>query len=296
MRPTTAASLLAAFLLTAAISRDLFAAPARPTIPAPREESRVWVVAGDWMPSEEEAVQDALKKAQATLTEYLRAQSPPMLWVPDPTYIRQRLWTNLNADESRFKMLNWKQAQQMVMGEGVWLGEKSWEEFRKAGMPEAIIKQLKSLDRRTFATREECRAALETVLDKQAMQHYQAMILNQAGGANAHIVQMEAQDLDPVVGTMFRSAVRIEVTAFARQDFENQQRVFEKSTRQHRAISRQKILAAVLGGFVALLMVVTLYLRMEDATKGYYTRLLRMAAVVGLALVGAVLWVMMRRM
>src|SRR5947209_4830901 len=119
MRPTTTVSLLAALLLTAAAIRDLSAAPARPA-PATekRDETPYWVVAGDWMPSEEEAVQDALKKSQTPLVEYLRSQKPPMVWMPDPTYIRQRLWTNLNANEPKFKTLGWKNAQEVIIGDG----------------------------------------------------------------------------------------------------------------------------------------------------------------------------------
>jgi len=45
-----------------------------------------------------------------------------------------------------------------------------------------------------------------------------------------------------------------------------------------------------------LLLAVAGYLRLEDATKGYYTRLLRLAAVAFVALVGAGLWMMARRL
>jgi len=296
MRPTTTVTLLAAFLLTAAAIRDLSAAPAHPA-PATekREDTPYWVVAGDWMPSEEEAVQDALKKSQTPLVEYLRSQKPPMVWMPDASYIRQRLWANLNANEPKFKTLGWKHAQEVIIGDGIWLSDTSWKEFRKAGMPVSVLDKLQGLERKHFATREECRAALDNVMDKEDLRLYEPLILNQANGS-PRSVQIDAQELDPVVGTMYRAAVRVEVSSVARQDFEIQERQFQQSVREYRATSRQKILAAVLGGLVALLLAVAGYLRLEDATKGYYTRLLRLAVVAFVALVAAGLWVMARRL
>ena len=40
------------------------------------------------------------------------------------------------------------------------------------------------------------------------------------------------------------------------------------------------LLARVLGGALAVLLVVAGYLRLEEATRGYYTKLLRLAAFV----------------
>ena len=272
MRPTTSVSLLALLLLTVAVSRDLAAAPAR-SAPATekRDEMPSWVVGGDWMPSEEEAVQDALTKSRTKLVEYLRSQNPPMSWVPDGAYVRQRLWTNLNAGETRFKALGWKHAQETVMGDGVWLRAKSWNELLDAGIPPAVIDKLKGMDRKTFATRDECRAALETVLDKDEMQRYQKMILDQANG-NAFTVQMETQDLGLDVGRMYRAAVRVEVSPLVRPDFAQQERTFQESLRQHRASHRQTILAWVLGALVAVLLAVAGYLAWRtpprDITRG----------------------------
>jgi hypothetical protein len=62
--------------------------------------------------------------------------------------------------------------------------------------------------------------------------------------------------------------------------------------REYRMKDRQGVLARVLAGLVALLLVAGGYLRLEEATRGYYTTLLRSAAAFILALVGAGLWLL----
>jgi hypothetical protein len=54
---------------------------------------------------------------------------------------------------------------------------------------------------------------------------------------------------------------------------------------------RQVLTAKGLGAVVALLVVFAAYLRLEDLTRGYYTRLLRLTALALLVLVGASLLV-----
>jgi hypothetical protein len=66
----------------------------------------------------------------------------------------------------------------------------------------------------------------------------------------------------------------------------DQYREFLKQARQEHMTSRHLLLARVLGGVVCLLIVVGGYLRLEEATKGYYTRLLRLAAITFLILAG----------
>jgi hypothetical protein len=60
--------------------------------------------------------------------------------------------------------------------------------------------------------------------------------------------------------------------------------------RQQRMNQRHWLVARVLAGVVALVLVCGGYLRLEEATRGYYTMLLRAAALVVLAGVGAGLW------
>jgi len=61
--------------------------------------------------------------------------------------------------------------------------------------------------------------------------------------------------------------------------------------RQQHTSDRHLIAARVLAGLVALLLVVTGYLRLEDLTRGYATTMLRAAAVGVLLVVGLGLWV-----
>jgi hypothetical protein len=73
--------------------------------------------------------------------------------------------------------------------------------------------------------------------------------------------------------------VRVEITGRYLQEV-------QKLAREERMQQRHLLLARVLVGLVALLMVVAGYLRLEDATRGYYTTLLRVAAVGILVLAG----------
>ncbi|HEY7308812.1 MAG TPA: hypothetical protein VH643_05535 [Gemmataceae bacterium] len=68
---------------------------------------------------------------------------------------------------------------------------------------------------------------------------------------------------------------------------EDQARDIQKHARQERMVSRHLLLARILGGVVCLLIVVGAYLRLEEATKGYYTRLLRLTAIAILIGIGA---------
>ncbi len=61
--------------------------------------------------------------------------------------------------------------------------------------------------------------------------------------------------------------------------------------RQERVGERHLLLVRVLGGMLAVLLVTTGYLRLEEMTRGYYTRLLRLAAFAVLALAGLALLV-----
>jgi hypothetical protein len=60
---------------------------------------------------------------------------------------------------------------------------------------------------------------------------------------------------------------------------EPQARDIQKQAQQVRMKSRQGISLLVVIGVVCLLAVIGGYLRLEEATKGYYTRLLRVAAI-----------------
>jgi hypothetical protein len=60
--------------------------------------------------------------------------------------------------------------------------------------------------------------------------------------------------------------------------------------REQRAEKRQHWMGLSLAGVVAFLLVAAGYLRLEEATKGYYTGLLRLTALVLLGMAAGVIW------
>jgi hypothetical protein len=216
-------SFLAVFFLAAAFCNALEPAQAaRPDRPDPVEK---WDIKGDPMTTDDEAVQDALDKAQAKLNDYLRAQKPPMSWQIDRGYLQQKLLSPLKADEKTLKDLGWKK-----------------EQVREVPL-------------------------------------------------NGQSVLIETEDF-PGLGAMRRAALRVEVRPEHQKEFRDQEDLYQAKLRNDRATSRQWWLVRILTGLVAVLVAVTFYLRLEDATKGYYTTLLRAAALAFVVLVGAGLWLL----
>jgi hypothetical protein len=73
---------------------------------------------------------------------------------------------------------------------------------------------------------------------------------------------------------------------------EGQAEEIRRVARQQRMTQRHLVAARVLVGLVTLLLVAGGYLHLEERTRGYFTTLLRAAAVTVLALVGAGLWLL----
>jgi hypothetical protein len=67
----------------------------------------------------------------------------------------------------------------------------------------------------------------------------------------------------------------------------------QRVAREQRVQERHLVMARLLGWVVVLLLVVAGYLRLEDMTRGYATRLLRLGAVVLVAVAGGALWLTM---
>jgi hypothetical protein len=86
-------------------------------------------------------------------------------------------------------------------------------------------------------------------------------------------------------GRTYKAEVKVEVT-------KEQVKEMRAQARQQRVTQRQHWLALGLAGFVSLLLVAVGYLRLEEATKGYYTGLLRLSALGVLALIGFFIWQM----
>jgi hypothetical protein len=88
----------------------------------------------------------------------------------------------------------------------------------------------------------------------------------------------------PMVG-IFEAKVKVEIKPESVREFVSEARII----RMH---DRQLLLARFLAAAVAVLLVITGYLRLEHATRGYYTTLLRLAAVGIVAVVSAGLWLL----
>jgi hypothetical protein len=112
------------------------------------------------------------------------------------------------------------------------------------------------------------------------------------GGRQGEVeAQVEAKSFGGL-GEMYRAAVLVGVAERNKSDFTKQEEQYQVKQREARAGARQGVLVRVVGALVAVLAIVALYLRLEDATKGYYTTLLRLAVVAFLALVGAGIWLL----
>src|SRR5262249_47504991 len=87
---------------------------------------------------------------------------------------------------------------------------------------------------------------------------------------------------DPLLGNVFERTLKVEVDPKHFRDMVDMDR-------RERVSDRQLFLARILGGIVALLVAVFGYFRLEELTKGYYTGLLRVGALLLVVGVGAVL-------
>jgi hypothetical protein len=220
MRPTAWARFLAVFLLAVGAYNGLSVARAH-AAKWQTTERLPWVIVGQ-STNEEEAVQQALDKAQAKVDQYLRAQNPPVEWSIDRGYLQHNLWVNVEVDDAAVKA-KMKPADE-------------WKDAEK-----------------------------KTIL-----------------GHTVQVVTVEYPD-----GKVVRAAILINITDEHRKEFKRQEQIYQSKQRQDRATKRQSVLIRLLAGLVAILTAVACYLRLEDATKGYYTTLLRAAAVVFVALIGA---------
>lgn len=224
MRPTVWLSLVALGLLAVVPTVQARGANARaanralPTVAG-------WTVEGSWAVSPEEAVQDALEKAQLRVGDYLAQQTPPIEWRPGAEYVRDHLLQNIGKDEGFTTPAADGQVEEVVVA-----GRKVRRETR------------------------------------------------------------EFKDLDGNVRQSWRACLHVEIGPREREEIRQMERAYQNKLRQGRAEQRQGAAVRLVAGLVALLAAIAAYLRLEDATKGYYTTLLRLAAVSFVALVGAGIW------
>jgi hypothetical protein len=104
---------------------------------------------------------------------------------------------------------------------------------------------------------------------------------------------MGTKEFDPPVGVM--KVVRMQLSVRPDQQAEMRKQA-DKHAQQQRMKERQKLSLLVLLGAVGLLAVVGGYLRLEEATKGYCTRLLRvLAATAVLGILSGLLLPLLKR-
>jgi hypothetical protein len=96
----------------------------------------------------------------------------------------------------------------------------------------------------------------------------------------------EKQPTDPMSFASEKVTLTVTVTQKSLEDMQKQDKKF-------RVEQRQTFLAKALAGILAVLVAVTFYFRLDDATKGYYTTLLRVASLALVATVGAGVWFLM---
>jgi hypothetical protein len=85
----------------------------------------------------------------------------------------------------------------------------------------------------------------------------------------------------------------VEVTNKTFSDIQEQDRKLRAEQRKLVSKDRQTFLAKILAGVVATLAAVAIYLRLDDATKGYYSLWLRLGSVALVATVGAGAWMLL---
>ncbi len=100
----------------------------------------------------------------------------------------------------------------------------------------------------------------------------------------------EEKDFKEEPGVMRRVRLSVWVTQTKMLDMQRQDNEYRKQQRQVVAHARQLMLGKVLLGLVALLAALVGYFRLEEATKGYYTGWLRLAALGFLAVICTALW------
>jgi hypothetical protein len=109
--------------------------------------------------------------------------------------------------------------------------------------------------------------------------------LRQKWGVVVHGHKAEKRQLKVVDGDdlAYRATAQVQITP-------QYQAEVNRLVREHQVLGRHLIAVRVLAGLVIVLVVVAGYLRLEEATRGYYTTLLRASAAGILLLTAGALW------
>jgi hypothetical protein len=96
---------------------------------------------------------------------------------------------------------------------------------------------------------------------------------------------VEEQPVNLGVGSETARRVKLQLSMSVEERNE-----FLRKDRDHRVVQREIFLGKILAGLVAFLAAVAGYFRLDEATKGYYTGWLRLAALGLVGIVGAGIW------
>jgi hypothetical protein len=88
-------------------------------------------------------------------------------------------------------------------------------------------------------------------------------------------------------------SAKVEITSKTFADMQDQDRKYRADLRKLVSRDRQTLLGKILAGFVASLAAVAVYLRLDEATKGYYSLWLRLGSVALVATIGAGAWLLL---
>jgi hypothetical protein len=99
-----------------------------------------------------------------------------------------------------------------------------------------------------------------------------------------------AEENLPIAGTKQTVTFELVLPPDVVAELRDKGRERREQVREERVVGREWLFARVLGGALGVIVVVGGYLRLEEATRGYYAYLLRLTAGVVLGLIGAVVY------
>jgi len=107
---------------------------------------------------------------------------------------------------------------------------------------------------------------------------------------NGHSILVQEKTFEHADETAYIVKIKVGVSAQDLASIQKLQQADQENLRHQIAYERQVWLGKILIGVVALLLAAAGYIRLEDATKGYYTTWLRLGLVGVAGAVGAGIW------
>jgi hypothetical protein len=131
--------------------------------------------------------------------------------------------------------------------------------------------------------------AVEKVADYLKEKHHETDYKPSPGFLQEHKMIPPTGDI-PVTNNPIRDLPNMKKATLEVRVSDENVKLMQEEARQQRVAQRQHWLSVGLAGFIALLLVGAGYLRLEEATKGYYTGLLRVTALTFLGAAAGAIW------